>query len=221
MDDLWVFRYDYGESGCLSERTLETQLSVVALEQGLTDLGDLAVLLPVALSIFVWLAASAAWRPAAAWILALGICIAGTGVLKVLFFVCPPAASLHSPSGHTSLSTLVYGGLALLLAARGNQFQRAAAVIAGFSLVAAIAVTRVALNSHTVLETVIGVVVGALALVAFGAGYFARGGTMAPLRPLILTIAIVLIALHGQQLHAEELLRAIGEHLRTEGLACR
>jgi hypothetical protein len=116
---------------------------------------------------------------------------------------------------------VVYGGLAVVLAAKGNKWQRVAVLCAGVALVAAIAVTRVVINSHTILETVIGIAIGGLALALFGAGYFPRAGSTAALRPLILAVAILMVVLHGQQLHAEELVRAIGDYLRTDGLACR
>ena len=187
----------------------------------LTNLGDLAVLLPVAIATFAWLMATQTWRPAASWALALGICVGGTGLLKILFFICPPSASLHSPSGHTSLSTLVYGGLTLLLATRAAAWQRIGAMAAGGALVASIAASRIVLSSHTYLETVTGLGIGGLALALFGGIYLSGGRRDVSLRPLLLSVAILIVLLHGQQLHAEDLFRAIGGHLRADGLACQ
>jgi membrane-associated phospholipid phosphatase len=196
-------------------------LTTLALLTDLTNLGDIALLLPVAFALFVWLATSQTWRPAASWAFAIAICIGGTGLLKVLFFVCPPVAALHSPSGHTSLSTLVYGGLGLLVAARGRKWQRIATVATACALVASIAVSRVVLDGHTILETATGIVIGMLALAFFGAVYLSHPRSQASLRPLMLGVAILMVLLHGQQLHAEELVRAIGEYLRSDGLSCR
>lgn len=195
-------------------------MSALEFARDLTNLGDLAVLLPVAFTMLVWLGFSSSWRLAATWALAFAICISGTGLLKVLFLVCQPGASLHSPSGHSSLSALVYGGIAMVVVSRGETWQRVLGVGIGFALVAAIAATRVILMSHTIVETAIGLAIGAIALTIFGAQYFPQARSGAPIRPLLLAIALVVVVLHGQQLHAESLVRAIGDYLRTDGLAC-
>ena len=39
-----------------------------------------------------------------------------TALLKIAFYACPPADDMHSPSGHTGLSTLVYGAITLAAA---------------------------------------------------------------------------------------------------------
>lgn len=187
----------------------------------LTNFGDLAVLLPLALTVFVWLALARAWRAAASWALALGFCIIATGFLKVFFDICQPTAGLHNPSGHTSLSTMVYGGLAALVAAPGGRFQRIGVAVGGCVLVGSIAMSRVALNGHTALETAAGLTIGGAALVLFAKGYLSHRRCEASLRPLLLSVALLIVLLHGQQLHAEDIIRAISGHLRADGLACR
>ena len=83
----------------------------------ITNLGDLAVLLPITLVLFIWLLSRPLRLKAVWWAAAVSLCIGGTALLKVIFFVCPPFADLQSPSGHTNLSTLVYGALAMIIAA--------------------------------------------------------------------------------------------------------
>jgi membrane-associated phospholipid phosphatase len=173
------------------------------------------------MAVFIWLAFARTWSPAVSWAFALGISIAATGLLKVLFDLCPPTGDLHSPSGHTSLSAMVYGGLAVLVAASGGRLQRMGAAGAGCMLVGSIAVSRVVLNSHTALETVAGLAIGSVALVLFAKRYFSHSRCEVSLRPLLLSVAILLVVLHGQQLHAEGLFRAVGSHLRADGLTCR
>jgi hypothetical protein len=94
------------------------------LIQVLTDFGDLAVLLPLAAVVTLW--SLAVRQPIAVfgWLVALGLCISGTAVLKIYFFIFPPVTDLHSPSGHTSLSTLVYGALTLAVAAAFTGWRR-------------------------------------------------------------------------------------------------
>ena len=77
----------------------------------LTGFGDTAVLTPLAAVMLLWLLFMRSPRGAAWW------AITGmTALLKVSFYGCPPTPDLHSPSGHTSLSTLVYGAMTLVTA---------------------------------------------------------------------------------------------------------
>jgi hypothetical protein len=51
-------------------------------------------------------------------------CLGVTALLKVSFYGCPPTPDLHSPSGHTSLSALVYGAMALVTASEAGDARR-------------------------------------------------------------------------------------------------
>jgi len=68
----------------------------------LTDFGDLAVLMPVAAAMLIWLPFYSS-RAALSWVLALGFCVGLTALLKMVFYRCPPVGDMHSPSGHASL----------------------------------------------------------------------------------------------------------------------
>jgi len=189
--------------------------------QTITDCGDLAVLLPISMAILIWLLLRSG-RSAALWFAcALAICIGATAGLKVLFAVCPPDASLQSPSGHTSLSTLVYGGLAAIAAVHGRDWWRNAAAAAGLLVVVAIAATRVILNAHTFTETVLGLAIGAAALAIFVCPYWRLGRAELSLRPLLVTVVLLVVSLHGSQLRAEDFLEAIGVQLEADGVSCR
>ena len=187
----------------------------------LTNFGDLAVLIPVAIVVSIWLLHSQTRRDALWWGGAAALCMGATALLKIAFFVCPPADTLHSPSGHTSFSVLVYGGFGLFVAAKMEGWQRLAAVLGAIVVVGAIAASRVLLNSHTWVETVLGFTIGAGALGMLAARYLPNRRSDAPLRVLALAVVLVLVLFHGRQLHAESLLRAIGVELQSSGLACR
>ncbi len=191
-----------------------------AFLHSLTDFGSTAVLIPVSVALAVWLLFQPSRRLALWWLAAAAVCIGGTAVLKVVFFVCPPDPSLQSPSGHTSLSTFVYGALAMLLAAHGQGWLRKASVVAGILVVLAIAVSRVLLGAHTVIETALGLAVGLAALAIFFGAYSARQPSFVHVRPLFLGVALLIVLLHGQQLQAEELLRAFGFYMKASGAAC-
>lgn len=187
----------------------------------LTNFGDLAVLIPVAVVVSVWLLQSQTRRDALWWGGAAVLCLGATALLKIAFFVCPPADTLHSPSGHTSFSVLVYGGFGLFVAAKAEGWRRLATILGTIAVVGAIAASRVLLNSHSWVETVLGFAIGAAALGVLAARYLRNRRGDAPLRILALAIALVLVIFHGRQLHAESLLRAIGVELQSSGLACR
>src|SRR4051794_34577242 len=186
----------------------------------ITNFGDLAVLLPVAGIIPLWLVAVRLPRVALRWAVALALCLGGIAALKIFFYACPPLAELRSPSGHTGLSTLVYGALLLILAAEGAGWRRVLILVAGAMFILAIALSRVLLHAHTPLEAVLGLAIGSFALPVFAQGYIGRSDAPLSVRPLVVAVALLLVVLHGQQLHAEELLHAIGVYLQVATLAC-
>ena len=189
--------------------------------RAVTDFGDLAVLLPLTAAILVWLLREASRRNAAWWALATIACMGGTALLKALFFVCPPVDALQSPSGHTSLSTLVYGALAVLMAAQTQGWRRVALVVIGLAFVGAIATSRVLLGSHSPIEVGIGLAIGGGVLAAFGVSYLLDRPADPRLRPLVLGVVLFVMLFHGQHLHAENLFRAFGAQLQANGIACR
>src|ERR1700751_5270296 len=134
------------------------------LIEAVTDCGDLAILLPVACVLTLW--AALIRKPAIFkwWLAALALCIGGTGILKIYFFACPPLSDLHSPSGHTSLSTLVYGTLTLAVARTVQDCRRWLVVIAGAMFILCIAVSRIIVQAHSIPEVLLGSVLGLAAL---------------------------------------------------------
>jgi len=186
----------------------------------LTDFGDLAVLLPLLLVIFIWLLSARTKAAALWWVVAAAICMAGTALLKIYFEICSPPIDLRSPSGHASLSTLVYGALALVVATAGKREQRLAAWAVGGALILGIALSRVWLQIHNWHEAASGLAVGVAALSLFAKAYRAHPPAATSWQPLILAVAVLVLMLHGQRLHAEELLQAIGAYLRTGPAVC-
>jgi len=195
---------------------MTTQDALIAL----TNFGDLAVLLPVMLVVLLWLIRARRKRDALRWVVAVGICMSGTALLKVAFFVCPPIDTLRSPSGHTASSALVYGGLALFVAEKAKGWRRTATILAAVALVGAIAVSRILLNSHTEIETVLGLSIGLTALAVLAVRYLPNRGADLQLRTLMLAAALTVALFHGRQLRAEGLFQAMGIELQSEGLAC-
>jgi membrane-associated phospholipid phosphatase len=186
----------------------------------LTNFGDLGVLLPLSAVMLIWLLSLRPRRSAIWWLVALGLCVGLTAVLKIYLFVCQTSAELQSPSGHTSLGTLVYGAIAFVVAAECGHWRRYFVVLAGLGLIAGIGISRVALGSHTPVETILGFLIGAASLAVFGAGYVRFGAVGASLRPLLLASTGLAVLLNGSALNAEELLHSIGLYVNARAPIC-
>lgn len=129
----------------------------------ITNFGDLAVLLPIILIAAIGLLVKAGTRYAMIWLLATGGCAAVIAVLKAIL-CCGWPSTLTSPSGHSAISTVVYGGLGFLVSAQRSHWQRT--IVTSFAILAVgmIAYSRVVVLAHTPAEVVAGVIVGSLFL---------------------------------------------------------
>lgn len=184
----------------------------------LTEFGDAAVLLPLAATIFLRLLLSDATRAAVSWIFSVLVCVAVTAASKIFFWGYPPISDLHSPSGHTGLSVLVYGTTALITAVEGGAWRPRIAAAGGVALILAIAVSRLLLDNHKVPEVIMGWVIGGVSLAFFGHRYWRLRPKIARLTPLLVGMTMLALALHGAELRAEQLLHRITGFLR---IACR
>jgi membrane-associated phospholipid phosphatase len=176
----------------------------------ITDFGDSAVLLPLSLAILVWLTFARSIRTGIWWGTALIICGAGIGILKMLFFACPPDGDLESPSGHTALSALVYGGLAAILATDiQSKWPRRTIGTTAFLFILAIAYSRLVLHMHTLPEVIAGLTIGAALLAFFVFRYRRIAHQHGRILPLLLVVSITVGILHGHRLIPESQLHAL------------
>jgi len=186
----------------------------------LTNLADLAVVLPLAIAILLWLLVMRSAWAAIWWSIVVAICIGGTAVLKIYFFACPPIADLHSPSGHTSLGTLVYGAVIMFTAAETQGWQRRAVTAFGTLFILSIAISRVLLHAHTMVEILSGLLIGGVALAIFTKAYLSHHPVRVWLQPLVLAVVIILIIFHGHELRAEEFLDNVSAYLEIARRLC-
>lgn len=188
----------------------------------LTDFGDSAVLLPLSAVVLVWLLSTRSAPAAIWWVGVLGVFGSIIGGLKMLFFACPPAVDINSPSGHAGFSVLVYGGIAAIVAIQLRSVPaRVAIMLATAVLVIGIAISRVILHMHSTSETVIGFLIGVVALGAFVFGYqrtHPRGRLMAP---LLFGVVLTAAVFHGARLNAETNLHTLGGWLDLQQMFCR
>jgi membrane-associated phospholipid phosphatase len=188
----------------------------------LTDFGDSAVLLPLSLVVLAWLLATRSVNAAIWWVGVLVVFGAVVGGLKMLFFACPPAVDVRSPSGHTGFSMLVYGSIAAIIAVqRQSAWSRAAIMLSAVALAIGIAISRVVLQMHSRAETLIGFLIGAAAVAVFFFGYqrTAIGGRVTA--PLLFGVVLTAAVFHGVRLNAETNLHALGGWLDLQQLFCR
>jgi membrane-associated phospholipid phosphatase len=155
------------------------------------------------------------------WLLIVGVCNAVIAILKVYFLACPTGVALHSPSGHTCFSILVYGSLTVALAlAVKRRWLREWIIVLGTLFVAAIAVSRFLLGNHSPVEIAIGAVIGGVGLAVFTAIYRRGANRRGPVLQLALAVVVVAFIFHGQQVKAEAFLRHLGWEMGLHGEAC-
>jgi membrane-associated phospholipid phosphatase len=135
----------------------------------LSNLGDAAFLLPLALVCALWLR-TVDVRLALRWAVLLAIGMGLVGLSKILYAGCGveiAAIQLRMISGHTMLAASIYtvaGGL--LFGGFGGSWHRLGAA-GGLALAAAIGASRILQDAHTPAEVVAGWVLGAVIAALF------------------------------------------------------
>jgi PAP2 superfamily len=163
---------------------------------GLSEFGDAAVLVPLTAVMLLWLLVMRSPRGAVWWAVTVAFCVSITALLKVSFYACPPAPDLHSPSGHTSFSTLVYGAMTLVTANATEGLRRIAAISGGTGFILAIAASRLLLHAHSAAEVGVGLVIGTSALALFGVQYTRYRAKEIWLFPLFVSAGALVLVLH-------------------------
>ena len=132
----------------------------------LTELGDAAVTIPVAIVVLVWLLWRRAWRDALYWLTALGSGALAVTIIKAALKAPRPVA-LYSgtdaysfPSGHATLSTVIYGFLAVLVADTFSPRWRWTPYATAALLIIGIAFSRLYLGAHWLADVTAGVSLG-------------------------------------------------------------
>ncbi|HWB49554.1 MAG TPA: phosphatase PAP2 family protein [Stellaceae bacterium] len=187
-----------------------------------TDFGDSAVTVPLALLTFGFLLTAAARRIAFAWAMAVGGCAAAIGGLKVVFATCGPLVPhVLSPSGHTAMSTIVYGALAVLVGERLPPRRRPLLAAAAGLAVVGIGLSRWMLRDHSLAEIIAGFGVGMIALLFFRARLGGDEPPPLPLKGLLLSAALLVAVMHGTRWMVEPAVHRLAWHIRVALPWCR
>jgi membrane-associated phospholipid phosphatase len=189
-----------------------------------TDCGDSAVTVPLALLVLIFLVVSGQQRVAFAWILAVGGAAIVIGALKLAFGACGTAIAgnhIVSPSGHTAMSAAVYGALALMAGSRLPQGRRYVVYAAAGAAIVCIALSRVVLHEHNFPEIVVGWIVGAGAVAVFAVALGRQEAPPLPLGWMVLCGVILVALLHGTRWHVEPAVRHLAWLFRLTLPFCR
>lgn len=180
----------------------------------ITELGDSFVNVLLSLAVLLTLMVKRRWRAAGFWVLAVAGGLLGVQFLKWTLHLPRPVdiyqgTSAYSfPSGHTTMSVIIYGFLAILLAGglsgRGRWGLFAGAMGASF----VIGISRLYLGAHWLSDVLGGLMFGAAWSALLGIAYLKGAVEHVPRRLLgIVTILVVVIAggWHITQRHEKDM----------------
>ncbi|WP_371365375.1 VTT domain-containing protein [Pseudomonas sp. QL9] len=143
-----------------------------------TELGDTSVVLAVTLAVLLWLVWKRAWRTSMYWLVAIAGASALNSVIKFTLHRARPGEMLYAgwsafsfPSGHSTVNTLLYGFIAVLVIPALRPFWRLPLVIGTVALVLAIAVSRLYLGAHWFSDVAGGLAFATAWLTALGLWY--------------------------------------------------
>jgi hypothetical protein len=178
------------------------------------NFGDVRVALPIAAILIVWLCARRRWHTAIWCAVAVLGCSAAVLFLKLAVFAGHlrlPSIALQNPSGHSTISAVVYGSLAWVLSRELPLWRGRALLLLTGAGVAAIGASLYLTNAHTLPDVVVGLTLGSSGAVSFACLASnheapARGNGGPPFR-LIVAVAIAALSLQALQV-APHLTRA-------------
>ncbi|MBI1424140.1 MAG: phosphatase PAP2 family protein [Gammaproteobacteria bacterium] len=135
---------------------------------GITEVGDVSVTLPLAVAVFGYLLWRRAWRDGFYWLFALGFGLISVTIIKLVLKI-PRPVSLYSgselysfPSGHATMSTVIYGLLAVYIASSLRSQRRWYVYAIAALLILAIAFSRLYLGAHWLADVTAGVALGTI-----------------------------------------------------------
>ena len=120
----------------------------------ITELGDAQVLLPMIFIALAWFLSQRLWLTAGYWLAAIGVAEVLAKVLKLALHRQRPGAfyggieQFSFPSGHATMSVVVYGFLAFLLCRNARPGLRKVVIAFTITLVGLISLSRLYLGAH-------------------------------------------------------------------------
>jgi cation-transporting ATPase E/undecaprenyl-diphosphatase len=181
-----------------------------------TELGDVQVVLPVILVALGWFITHRFWRTAIYWLAAVGVAEALVKVIKLALHRPRPGASYAGieqfsfPSGHATLTVVVYGFFAFLLCVQAPRRLRVFIATATALLIGAIAWSRLYLGAHWMSDVLGGLSFGTAWIAALAVAYLYQRREALNTRSLATAVLVtfaVAATVHVATSHAVDLVR--------------
>jgi len=182
----------------------------------LTELGDALVLFPLAVTVLAVLLLHRRFREVGYWLAAIG---GGVGLVQLFKWtlhrprpidIYVGVSSWGFPSGHSTMSVVFYGFLALLLARSFPPRWRWTPFGAAIGVSLLIALSRIYLGAHWFSDVVGGMALGWSWVILLGIFYLRGATPLIPKQLLLLSVPLMLLlagSWHINQRHASDLLR--------------
>jgi undecaprenyl-diphosphatase len=177
-----------------------------------TELGDYPVKIALAVSVFIWLYGKKVYSAAWHWLAALGLGLITNTLCKALFQVERPVAVYQGvsgysfPSSHATLTTILFGFLAVLVARETAPERRWIPYLAAALIVIPIAFSRLYLGVHWLTDTLAGLSLGSIWVALLGLAYHRHPGrplSRAGLLLICLTTLGIVDLIHVSLHHAQ------------------
>jgi membrane-associated phospholipid phosphatase len=177
-------------------------------------------MIPAAVTIALWLAVGGACRAAFVWLTAFGTGVVLVALTKIAFMgwgVGSAQLDFTGISGHTMMATSVTLTAAYLLSRGLPRRHRRVLTAIGLTGTLGIALSRLALEAHSVSEVCAGLAIGALVT----AGFVRGTRQLAPpqLAPDLMAavLAIVCVAMHGHEAGTQGMIARLALYLSGHG----
>lgn len=183
---------------------------------GVTELGDVHVIVPVIVAALGWFVWRRQWQTALYWILAVGFAQILVKVLKFALQRPRPGIfyagveQFSFPSSHALMSTVVYGFLAFLLCHHQSGVRCKVIAFVAASLIALILFSRLYLGAHWMSDVVAGLSFAVAWVAALATVYVYRSSEKISARGLTLLLTVTLVVAGGVHIakqHAADLVR--------------
>lgn len=168
----------------------------------ISQLGDSVVNVPLVLGLALWLSWQRQWLAVGHWLAAAAFGGFATVIIKQALQIPRPTQIYEGlvtyafPSGHVTLSTVLYGFLAVLIASDMTPSRRWLPYAAVAPIITAVAVSRLYLGAHWLSDVLGGLMLGIAGVALLGIAY-RRHLRSTPDAHQIVAIAALLVAIAG------------------------